>query len=253
MIDISLETYLKSKEGLWATSTIKSTRARLKNPELTKAPEDALRSMQAQGRKLYGIKTAFLLNAAYRKEMFGDETYARFMRKHAYVFRNVYHEKTRRATREQVEYLLRRAKSFGPGYYNLLILLSKAGLRLSEALNTKWSDLDQKTSLITVTGKGGKLRQVPISLPLLLPTSTVYVCETPKLRYHRFFRKWGKLENITPHDLRAYYITTLVNSKQVSLKAVMQIVGHEDLKTTQRYLRVDRDHEFKILFLLLVW
>ena len=69
-------------------------------------------------------------------------------------------------TREEVSLLL---DTFHNGLYRAYFtLVYQCGLRLSEALNVRPSDIQSQRLTIRVKGKGGKLREVPISPDLLM-------------------------------------------------------------------------------------
>ncbi|MGE0282606.1 MAG: tyrosine recombinase XerC [Rhizobiaceae bacterium] len=142
----------------------------------------------------------------------------------------------------------------------ILTLLYGLGLRISEALTLKGSDLQLGEAILRVTGKGNKTRLVPV-----LPLATQAVAEYRKLcPYHLsadapLFRgvKGGQLnpaivqremaklrsalnlpETATPHALRHSFATHLLG-RGGDLRTIQELLGHASLSTTQIYTGVD--------------
>ncbi|MEP3889424.1 MAG: tyrosine recombinase XerC [Hellea sp.] len=141
----------------------------------------------------------------------------------------------------------------------VLTLCYGAGLRISEALGLTAKDLPLGRAL-TLTGKGGKTRLVPI-LPAIRASVEKYVtlCPYPLSNEHPIFRgvRGGPLraeiiqkevrklrgalglpETATPHALRHSFATHLLAGGG-DLRTIQQLLGHESLSTTQRYTEVD--------------
>lgn len=141
----------------------------------------------------------------------------------------------------------------------VMTLLYGAGLRVSEALSLMPDQLPLGQSL-TLTGKGGKTRVVPI-LPVVNEAIEKYVslCPYPLEKGTALFRgvRGGPLsarqvqmdmqvlrgylglpETATPHALRHSFATHLLAGGG-DLRTIQQLLGHEDLSTTQRYTGVD--------------
>ncbi len=130
----------------------------------------------------------------------------------------------------------------------LFFLLYGVGLRVSEACQMKWSDVDFKKSQLLTQRKGGKQQWVPapqIVVNLLkqysqyqtnefvfgakaMNTRTAY--EIIKLRG----QKAGLLNPLHPHALRHSYATHLLTSG-ADLRALQELLGHQSLGTTQKY------------------
>lgn len=141
----------------------------------------------------------------------------------------------------------------------VMMLLYGAGLRVSEALSLTMDHLPLKSSM-ALTGKGGKTRVVPI-LPVVIEAIDKYVqlCPYPLVKGTALFRgvRGGPLsarqmqldmqvlrgylglpETATPHALRHSFATHLMAGGG-DLRTIQQLLGHEDLSTTQRYTGVD--------------
>jgi len=141
----------------------------------------------------------------------------------------------------------------------VLLLLYGCGLRISEALDIDLDDLPRDDAL-SVTGKGGKTRMVPI-LPVVRSAIVDYIDRCPQalrgdgplfvgVRGGRLSPRvvQKRMENLrailglpkeaTPHALRHSFATHLLASGG-DLRAIQELLGHASLSTTQRYTDVD--------------
>lgn len=141
----------------------------------------------------------------------------------------------------------------------VLLLLYGAGLRIAEALSLKGGDLPLGETL-SVTGKGGKQRVVPI-LPLVREAVADYTrqCPWPLTKDEPLFRgaKGGALNQgmvqkamararialglpatATPHALRHSFATHLLGAG-ADLRSLQELLGHASLGSTQIYTKVD--------------
>lgn len=141
----------------------------------------------------------------------------------------------------------------GPSNYLWLVLGLDAGLRVAEICSVGPDDVHRAESLLSVRGKGGRLRRVPIGSRLghalsvedltrqafRVPPSRCYIPRTPRTLQRRFksaCRSAGILmPGRTPHSLRHTYATRLVAAR-VPLPMVQLCLGHRSLATTQVYL-----------------
>jgi integrase/recombinase XerC len=142
----------------------------------------------------------------------------------------------------------------------VLALLYGAGLRISEALGLARGNAPLQPGLLTILGKGGKERVVPI-LPAVAAAVADYVAAcpwrlppegplfvgarggalSPRLvqRQMERLRGWlGLPETATPHALRHSFATHLLGNGG-DLRAIQELLGHASLSTTQRYTAVD--------------
>lgn len=135
-----------------------------------------------------------------------------------------------------------------------------AGLRISEALSLTRADLD--SDVLRVTGKGGKVRMVPLIAPVretidryleLSPYKTwdndpIFRGEkggilSPRLIQKRMQSLRSALTlppSATPHALRHSFATHLLG-KGGDLRAIQELLGHASLSTTQIYTAVDTE------------
>ena len=136
-----------------------------------------------------------------------------------------------------------------------------SGLRVSELINLKIKDINIQEKIIKVLGKGYKQREVPIRSEALYyidlylknvrkkiissDKTTLFVNKNGhKLTRQYIFemiRKHAKMINliktISPHTLRHSFATHLL-SKGADLKTVKEMLGHENIETTQIYTHV---------------
>ncbi len=136
----------------------------------------------------------------------------------------------------------------------LLALLYYAGLRLNEARNLKWEDMDFDRELIHLkTAKGGKERVVFLhpKIKALLEVSGLrseglvletqngekYDKRTLQQIVKNASRKAGIVKKATPHTLRHSFATHLLEGG-ADIRYIQQLLGHKDLRTTQIYTHV---------------
>lgn len=154
----------------------------------------------------------------------------------------------------------------------ILETLYGCGLRVSELIQLKISDLFFEEGFIKVTGKGDKQRFVPIA------PSTIKYIELYKndIRVHQniptefvdtlFLNRRGKAltramiftivkeltvkagihKNVSPHTFRHSFATHLLENG-ADLRAIQQMLGHESITTTEIYTHVDTSHLTKVM------
>jgi integrase/recombinase XerD len=151
------------------------------------------------------------------------------------------------------------------GHRNKAIVetLYGCGLRVSELINLKITDIHAKDGFIVVTGKGNKQRLVPVSgkalkemdlykkdrdrLPSILDPNVVFLNRRGKrLTRSMIFTiikdlaaRAGIKKNISPHTLRHSFATHMIEAG-ADLRAVQEMLGHESITTTEIYTHIDR-------------
>jgi integrase len=132
----------------------------------------------------------------------------------------------------------------------IVVMLILTGARKSEVLKASWEqfNLEQRLWRIPLS-KSGKARHVPINDGLLdllhlLPRYefTDYLFVNPQTRkpFRTFFNSWDQARNkaglpdVRVHDIRHSYASFLINNGR-SLYEVQRLLGHSQIKTTQRY------------------
>jgi integrase len=135
-------------------------------------------------------------------------------------------------------------------------MLILTGARKREVLDAKWTDFDlsRRAWRIPIT-KSGKARHVPLSdgaLTLLATMPRKTDCEwafaNPETGkpYVSIFYAWNTarksigLSDVRMHDLRHSFASLLINSGR-TLYEVQHILGHTQVKTTQRYAHLSQD------------
>lgn len=130
-----------------------------------------------------------------------------------------------------------------------------SGLRISEVMNLKWTDI---TEVIDVIGKGNKERIIPVSNELatllnrerIVDDKSTYIMESygerVRLRSLTFeinkllLEAGCELALAHPHALRHTFATRLA-CNGIPLPVLQKILGHNNLSTTEIYLSVTRD------------
>jgi integrase/recombinase XerD len=147
----------------------------------------------------------------------------------------------------------------------MLQVMYAAGLRVSELVGLEIGDLELRAGYLTVLGKGGKRRLVPLGRPacaaldLYLAAARsawarpgerrVFLTARRKGMTRQAFWKLikqyaaaaGIRKRMTPHMLRHSFATHLLQGG-ADLRAVQTMLGHADISTTQIYTHVTGDH-----------
>ena len=149
----------------------------------------------------------------------------------------------------------------------IMELLYSSGLRLSELLHLELADLDLKDATVRVTGKGRKVRVVPVGrhardalhawlrIRTALPTdaSALFLSRrgtrlSPRAVQQRL-QQWGSKRGLPgrlhPHMLRHSCASHVLESSS-DLRAVQELLGHADIATTQIYTHLDFQHLAKV-------
>lgn len=140
----------------------------------------------------------------------------------------------------------------------LFDLIYSCALRVSEACNLKYRDIDFEKQTIRILGKGTKLRIIPIGTETInnLKEYTVFINGKyngdsifftksgnpiyPKYVYrviNKYLSMVSDVEKKSPHVLRHAAATHMLD-RGADLLAVKEILGHENLSTTQIYTHV---------------
>ena len=169
--------------------------------------------------------------------------------------------------REQIEKLIAApdlSKPSGLRDRAMLELLYATGIRVSELIQLRTSNLDINLGVVRVTGKGNKQRLVPVHAAalraiadyvehgrgLLLKGKTsphLFVTARGGLMTRQAFwasiklngKKAGIFHDLSPHVLRHTFATHLLEGG-ADLRSVQSMLGHADLSTTEIYTHVVR-------------
>lgn len=145
----------------------------------------------------------------------------------------------------------------------IIELLFSCGLRVSELVNLKFNDIFERDKFLRIIGKGDKERLVPISesalheiklwlydrnLMKIKPGEQDYVFLNRRgahltrtmilIMIKRTADDAGITKTVSPHTLRHSFATELLKGG-ADLRAIQEMLGHENIKTTQIYTHID--------------
>ncbi|WP_370089531.1 site-specific tyrosine recombinase XerD [Ekhidna sp.] len=149
----------------------------------------------------------------------------------------------------------------------MLETLYSSGLRVSELINLKISNVHEDIGFLRVIGKGSKERLVPIGrsalkhIKIFRDEVRIHIDVKQGFEDHLFVTKRGKAisrvmvfmiikdlaakiglkKNISPHTFRHSFATHLIEGG-ADLRAVQEMLGHESITTTEIYTHLDRDY-----------
>ncbi|MGE3435205.1 MAG: site-specific tyrosine recombinase XerD [Blastocatellales bacterium] len=145
----------------------------------------------------------------------------------------------------------------------MLELLYATGLRVSELVSLKISDVELEAGVLSCLGKGSKQRRVPVGQSALHFLKNYFVVRQRLLKgkrsdalfvepsgnvltRHKFWKiikgygESANLGHVTPHMLRHSFATALLENG-ADLRSVQMMLGHSDISTTQIYTHVTDD------------
>jgi integrase/recombinase XerD len=147
----------------------------------------------------------------------------------------------------------------------MLEVLYATGLRVTELVNLKLSQVNLNQGVVRIVGKGNRERLIPLGeesvrwlaqfaqgarMEILLERQSEYLFPTRRgdhmtrqAFWHiikRYAMKGGINKELSPHTLRHAFATHLLNHG-ADLRVVQMLLGHSDLSTTQIYTHVARE------------
>ncbi|MDR0231050.1 MAG: tyrosine-type recombinase/integrase [Dysgonamonadaceae bacterium] len=151
----------------------------------------------------------------------------------------------------------------------IIELLFATGMRVSELCNLKITDIDIKTGVIKVFGKGSKERIIQIcdsEIKSLLKKYRKFYAnsidkdgnffinrlgyaistQSVRLMLQQYVQKAGVLKKITPHTFRHTFATLLLE-ENVDIRYIQNMLGHSTISTTQIYTHVNTESQKRIL------
>lgn len=145
----------------------------------------------------------------------------------------------------------------------ILELMYACGLRVSEAVDLKISDINIDTGILTCKGKGSKTRKVPIGKSAVEWLKNYLVLRRKKDNIEiqnlfvsslgkpinrqvifKFIKEYAEkigLKDVSPHTLRHSFATHLIQNS-ADVRSVQQMLGHADISTTQIYTHITDVH-----------
>jgi len=145
----------------------------------------------------------------------------------------------------------------------ILELMYACGLRVSEAVDLKISDVDIDAGILTCKGKGSKTRKIPIGKSAVewlknylnvrrekenIEISNLFVSflgrPINRQTIFKFIKEYAEkigLQDVSPHTLRHSFATHLIQNR-ADIRSVQQMLGHADISTTQIYTHMTDAH-----------
>lgn len=137
----------------------------------------------------------------------------------------------------------------------LILVLYGGGLRVSEACELTWPNVEKEGRLLRITGKGSKERLVAV--PSTVARALLRLRRRGDFAGDRVFgelstrtafeivrsrgAKSGLVKPLHPHALRHSFATHLLSSG-ANLRTLQELLGHQSLQATQRYTHLGLDH-----------
>ncbi|CAN5567747.1 site-specific tyrosine recombinase XerD [soil metagenome] len=145
----------------------------------------------------------------------------------------------------------------------ILELMYACGLRVSEAVDLRLSDIELDAGILTCKGKGSKTRKIPVGKSAVEWLKSYLVLRRKKENIEiqnlfvtslgrplnrqiifLFIKKYAEkigLQDVSPHTLRHSFATHLVQNS-ADIRSVQQMLGHADISTTQIYTHITDAH-----------
>ena len=148
----------------------------------------------------------------------------------------------------------------------MIEMLYATGMRISELVNLKITDIDTQRCVVKVLGKGSKERLIPFG-EAALDSLNAYLSDREESASKEIFLSnrrtkisriafWHRIKvylsrenlknSISPHTLRHAFATHLLN-RGADLRSVQLLLGHSDLSTTQIYTHIAKQRLSDVL------
>ena len=145
-------------------------------------------------------------------------------------------------------------------YLNILKLMYLSGLRISEALALKWSDLSKSKMTINIYGKGSKERKSYLTNQFLdtlyaIKNDEVYIFSNKGKKIsvravNKFldnsFKKGIINRKISTHVFRHSFATSMLEN-EADIRHIQQLLGHSSISTTEIYTKVAKSMKKRVL------
>lgn len=145
----------------------------------------------------------------------------------------------------------------------ILELMYASGLRISELVSLKTSDVDMDAGLLSCHGKGSKERRIPVGKSASRWLELYRTARARRSRTHdprlfvtslgapltrqsvwaaiKRYSERASLEHVSPHTLRHSFATHLIQ-RGADSRSVQSLLGHSDISTTQIYTHITDRH-----------
>lgn len=145
----------------------------------------------------------------------------------------------------------------------VLELMYACGLRVSEVVTLQINDIDLDAGILTCTGKGSKMRRIPVGSSAVEWVKSYLALRRKKENFDvqnlfvtpsgaplnrqlifLFIKEYANLcglADVSPHTLRHSFATHLVQNR-ADIRSVQQMLGHADISTTQIYTHMTDAH-----------
>ncbi len=183
----------------------------------------------------------------------------------AVVNLRVRNARTRFLSNDEEDILL---KACGPAIRPVVITALHTGLRRTELAMLTWGDVDLQRGVVRVRpeyAKSGIMREVPMDRTVRSLLTTIKPhAPRPKepvfknrfgLSFKRLSNLFGfvvkrtELTDLRFHDLRHTFASRLV-MRGADLRTVQELMGHADIRMTQRYAHLSASHKQNVVYLL---
>lgn len=141
----------------------------------------------------------------------------------------------------------------------MLGLLATTGIRIQELLDLTWEDIDFGNLSIRIHGKGGKQRIVYTTEDKLevlrnvasmgCQSGRIFTLDQRSARYiiWEALKPYSTARQLSPHAIRHSVATNMAN-KGANVTTIATILGHQDIRTTQKYIDMTQGNSRKAYY-----
>ena len=167
-------------------------------------------------------------------------------------------------TKSQIDEIfnsLNNSKSRNSKVYTMVLrLMFLSGLRVSEALNLRWSDLNINDFSLNIYGKGSKERKVYLTQDFskklsLLKSNSIFIfhiknkpisARTINKFLNDSFKKGTIKKSLSSHIFRHSFATTMLENN-ADIRHIQKLLGHSSISTTEIYTKVAKSLKKNVL------
>lgn len=163
-------------------------------------------------------------------------------------------------TEEEYNKLLERAQKINPNFYSMVLFTLRTGVRVGELMGLKWGDVDFEKRRVTIkrslvngimgSPKSNRERNIPLSDDIYdilkkersAKDNYIFLDKiVSRFSLNRALKRACKHAGVEIrgwHDLRRSFASKLANNG-ISLQVIQTLLGHSDIKMTQRYAHLE--------------